>query len=36
LLNAPCRFDVIAITWQAASAPHIEHYLAAFEPPNDW
>jgi putative endonuclease len=30
-LERRCRFDVIAITWQAPSAPHVEHFRHAFE-----
>lgn len=31
LLDARCRFDVIAITWQEKQPPLIEHYRNAFE-----
>jgi putative endonuclease len=34
LLEQRCRFDVVAVTWpQSGSAPSIEHFVNAFEPP---
>lgn len=31
LLDRPCRFDVVAITWAEGTTPKIDHYIHAFE-----